>query len=381
MTLVFAGFYQVLTPSSQGITGTESQVITKANSTESTTLSASLSANAAQAKPQPSELGAFHVTPLLKKNGFILNDYKVTEGEIIKNDFLSTILDRHGINAAQIDQIDRLARALENSPLLIPGKKYRVLADSETGKAKHFIYEPDAYRYYVYTLTDPMEVKEIKHPVERKVVSSSGVITSSLWNAIVGNGMSFAIASKMEDAFQWSVDFHHIQKNDKFRLVYEEDWIEGEKVGVGKLIAAHFNHFDKDYYAIRFKNENYDGFFDPEGRPMKKTFLKAPVKYARISSKFNLRRFHPVLKRVKPHLGTDYAAPYGTPIMAVAAGTIERIGRTRGNGNFIKIKHDKTYATQYLHMQKFAKGMVMWVLRDLLRVLTFVSVFGKTASR
>ncbi len=309
-------------------------------------------------KTSPSkELSSFPVPELKERYGFVYNYFDVSEGTIEKNEFLSVILDRYGVGAAQVDVLAKKLRQLPNRPTLRVGRDYTVLSDPETKEAEYFIYEPNAYRFFVYDLRDTMRVYEVEKEVEKKVVTNSGVIESSLWNAIVGNDMSFAIASKMEDALQWSVDFHHVQKGDRFRLYFEEDWIEGERVGVGKLIGAHYQADGNDYYAIRFKNDNYDGFFDPEGRPMKKAFLKSPVKYARISSAYNLRRFHPILKRTKPHYGTDYAAPRGTPILAVANGYIERIGRTRGNGNFIKIKHDKVYATQYLHMNGFAKGM------------------------
>ncbi|MGB1217780.1 MAG: peptidoglycan DD-metalloendopeptidase family protein, partial [Saprospiraceae bacterium] len=305
---------------------------------------------------------AFPLPEREQKYGLYVEEYDLVEDKIKNNEFLSIILDKHGISTFEVDKVAKKAIELELNPPLVVGKKYKVLKNKETGKAEFFIYEPNPYRYFKYDLRGEMNVEEIEKTVEKRIGSLSGLISSSLWNAIVenkgiSNAMGFAVAANMEDALQWTVDFHHVQKNDKFRLIYEEDWIDGELVGLGRLIACHFNHYNQDNYVIRFKNDNYDGFFDLEGRPSKRSFLKAPVKYSRISSSYNLRRFHPVLKRVKAHLGTDYAAPYGTPILATADGYIERIGRTRGNGNFIKVKHDATYATQYLHMQKFAKGM------------------------
>ncbi len=308
------------------------------------------------------KIGAFHLPPLKEKYGLILNQYETVESKVKKNDFLSVILDNHHVSASDVDILAKKEKHLEQTPYLRPGKKYTILKNRETQKVEYFAYEPNPYKYILYDLRDTMSVTEVRKKVTKKVVNSSGVIESSLWNAIVGSddiapSMVQSIAANMEDALQWSVDFHHVQKGDKFRMIFEEDWIEGERVGVGKLIAAHFFQDGNDYYAIRFKNEKYDGFFDPEGRPMKKNFLKAPVKYARISSRFNRNRFHPVLKRRKAHLGTDFAAPTGTPIMATADGTVIKRSRTRGNGNFVKIKHDDTYSTQYLHMSKFQKGV------------------------
>jgi murein DD-endopeptidase MepM/ murein hydrolase activator NlpD len=163
----------------------------------------------------------------------------------------------------------------------------------------------------------------------------------------------------MEDALQWSVDFHHAQKGDRFKLLYEEETVECEPAGIGRVYAAIYETGGKEYHSIYFESgkKEQTGYYDLEGRPMNKGFLKAPVKYARISSGYNLRRFHPILKYVRPHFGTDYAAPAGTPILAVGSGTVIEAGYGKGNGNFVKIKHDNTYQTQYLHMRGFAKGI------------------------
>lgn len=147
------------------------------------------------------------------------------------------------------------------------------------------------------------------------------------------------------------------KKNDKYKLVYEREYIDGSPVGIGRLVGAYYKNADHDYYAVFYENEKYAGFYDLEGRPTKSGFLRAPVKFSRISSSFNLNRYHPILKRRRPHFGTDYAAAYGTPIMAVANGVITKASFTRGNGNYVKIKHDKTYQSQYLHMSRFAKNI------------------------
>lgn len=314
------------------------------------------------ARISKTDLGAFERVDVKEKYDLIFNYYDVVEGKIKRDEFLGVILDRHHVTPLEVDKLAKLEQELENRPMLNVGKKYTVLSNKETQKAEYFIYEPSPYKYFVYQIKDELKITEKEREVIKKTASSSGVITSSLWNAIVGNdridpSMVFSMATNMEDAFQWTVDFHHVQKGDRFKLIFEEDWIDGERVGVGRLLAAEFNFDSKSYHAIRYKSDNYDGFFDLEARPMVKTFLKAPVKYSRISSRYNPRRYHPVLKRTKAHLGTDFAAPKGTPIYATANGTVSRKGRTRGNGNFVKVKHDDTYSTQYLHMSGFAKGI------------------------
>ncbi len=305
----------------------------------------------------PQKLGAFPVTVPTLKYGFALDTFQVTKSVIENNQFLSDILLKHKINYGQIDQIAKKADDIFSVTKLRAGKPYMILAKDTASAAEYFIYEPDDFRYVVYDLRDTMSVKIVEHEITTKIQTAVGTIESSLWNAMVDNGHSFDLTAKLEDVFAWSIDFHHVQKGDQFKLIYDEQFIDGKAVGVGKVRGAYYKNYDNEYHAIYFENEKHHGYFDLEARPMEKAFLKAPVKYSRISSRFNRNRFHPVLKRRKAHLGTDYAAPYGTPIFAVADGVVVKRGYGRGNGNYVKIKHDGVYQTQYLHMQNFAKGV------------------------
>lgn len=165
------------------------------------------------------------------------------------------------------------------------------------------------------------------------------------------------LTNKMERAIAWSVDFHHLQEGDQYKVYYEKIYVDGEEISAGDLIAVHFKHRGKDFYSIKYERGDIKGYYDETGYSAKRAFLKAPVEFSRISSRYNLRRYHPVLKHVRAHLGTDYAAPAGTPIIAVGDGVVEKAEFSGGNGNYVKIRHDKTYQTQYLHMSKFAKGV------------------------
>jgi murein DD-endopeptidase MepM/ murein hydrolase activator NlpD len=183
-------------------------------------------------------------------------------------------------------------------------------------------------------------------------------LESSLWNALEEQGVDPGIIDNMEDALSSSVDFYHTQRNDKFKLIYENKYVDGELVELGRLIAACYINENGANYSFLYKTKDGDeGYFDQEGRPAKKAFLKAPVKFSRISSNYNLRRFHPIKGRTIPHLGTDYAAPYGTEIRTVSDGVVTEARYGGGNGNYVKVKHDNVYETQYLHMSRFAKGM------------------------
>lgn len=287
--------------------------------------------------------------------------FDTEEGLIEQGSVLSEIFSSIGIGVSTLHKLLEAGEDVFDVRQLRAGKKYKVLTDKSSQNPSYFIYEPDAINYYVFDIKDERGIIKGQKPVDTLHRQFAGLIESSLWNAFsfydIESNQIPALTAKMEDALAWSVDFHHLQPGDQFKLLYDEYFVDGVSVGIGEMQAAYFQTSGKDYYAFKYNNSQYDGYFSEDGRPMKKAFLKAPVKFSRISSRYNLNRFHPVLKRVKAHLGTDYAAPYNTEIYATADGVIERIGRTGGNGNFIKIKHDDTYSTQYLHMNKFASNM------------------------
>lgn len=308
---------------------------------------------------------AFHglpiKTPEYAYENIDLSQYEVVEGTIENGAVLSEIFSSLQIDLSTMHQLLEAGKDVFDVRNLRAGKNYKLLKDSKNSLPAYFIYEPDRINYYVFDLYNQINITKGQKPVDTLHHTFAGRIQSSLWNAFsdydVTSSQIPVLTAKMEDALAWSVDFHHLQPEDHFKLIYDEYFVEGESVGIGELKAAYFNTSGKDYYAFLYNNGKYDGYFSQDGRPMKKAFLKAPVKFSRISSRYNLNRLHPVLKTNRAHLGTDYAAPYNTEIYATADGVIERIGRTAGNGNYIKIKHDKTYSTQYLHMNKFAANM------------------------
>ncbi|WP_157974567.1 peptidoglycan DD-metalloendopeptidase family protein [Lewinella sp. IMCC34183] len=293
--------------------------------------------------------------------GLALDTFSIDQDTILFGQTLGDILLGEGLAPQQAYTASSNFNEMLDVRNLRAGRTYQILDDPDTEGPDFLIYSPTVYRYLRLDLqgTGLDEYREL--PVVIREGLAAGKVESSLWNAMVGAGHSFALTDKMEDALQWSVDFYHVQQGDAFQLVYEQEFVEEKEAGFGRVRAARYSTGGKDIYALYFVSEDstQTGYFGLDGQPMKSTFLKAPVRYSRISSRYNLRRFHPVQRRVKPHLGTDYAAPYGTPIVAVADGVINRSGRTRGNGIFVKIHHDKRFDTQYLHMQKRAPGMVV----------------------
>ena len=343
----------------------------------SPSLKNNLSASAHQSSEKV-DLGAFPLTVPNLKYGFALDTFQVIENEVKNGEFLADILSRNHLDYPSIDQLVKNAEGIFDFRHFRVGKAYTILTKDSTKRANYLVYEPSVYEYIVFNLGEDLSVKKVERDIISQRRVSAGVIESSLWNAMVNNGMSFELTAHMEDALQWSIDFHHVQKGDQFKLVYDENYIEGQAVGVSQVHAAYYKNIENEYYSIYYPDPEgeREGYYDLDGRPMESSFLKAPVKYSRISSYYNLNRFHPILKRRRPHFGTDYAAPYGTPIYAVGNGVVTRASYTKGNGNFVKIKHDDTYETQYLHMQKFAKGIGVGVHVKQGQVIGYVGSTG-----
>ncbi len=290
--------------------------------------------------------------------GFNPDSVHIENNVIRKNQIFGNILSENGLTTNLILLLEHEAREIFNIRSIRPGEKYHVIKKHECDdKPVAIVYEPDKYKYVVCDLRDSVSVKLVEKKVETCEETIQGKITNSLWGALQEKGIHPSIIDLMEDALSSSVDFYHTRNGDEFKLIFENKYIDGESVGVGRLIAACYINDNGSNYSFLYKTKDEEGYFDFEGRPAKKTFLKAPVRFSRISSSYNLRRFHPIKGKTIPHLGTDYAAPYGTEIRAVADGVVTAASYTGGNGKFVKIKHDNIYETQYLHMSRFAKGV------------------------
>lgn len=291
--------------------------------------------------------------PVKMKFGLNLNDFRMESDSVKKNDFLSTILEKHGVSYRVVDQIAREYKDTFDIRKIRPFRPYRVLYDKSTpDSALYFIYEKSEESYVIFGLRDSIFARNGKHPVEYRVKEASGVISSSLSMTMQEENLRSKLALELADIYAWTIDFYRLQKGDFFKIIYKEKCIDNESVGVGEILAADFNHGGEDFYSFLFKNDSVPNYFDENGESLKKAFLKSPLKFSRISSHYSKRRFHPVLKRFKSHLGTDYAAPTGTPILAVGDGTVIESAYKRNNGNYVKIRHNSTFTTQYLHMSK-----------------------------
>ncbi|MGB1032696.1 MAG: M23 family metallopeptidase [Flavobacteriales bacterium] len=290
------------------------------------------------------------------KYGFDINNFEVAEGLVEKNQVLSQILSPFGIGASQIDLLVSNCKEVFDVRKIRPNKKWKVLStpsDSST-VAAFFIYEPNLRDYYVFELNNEFKCWKGVHPTTTDLRFAEGVIEGSLYLTMEKSHAPVALTMELANLYAWTIDFYRIQKGDAFQILYEVELIDDQVVGSPDILAANFFHKDREFEAFSYTSNDRVDFYDNDGGSLRKAFLKAPVKFSRISSKFTKKRFHPVLKRYKSHLGTDYAAPHGTPIVAVADGTVSKSSYTKGNGKYVKIRHNSTYETQYLHMSKRA---------------------------
>lgn len=290
--------------------------------------------------------------------GIDITEKGMDEKTIKNGESLSTILTKYNVPMTTIDHIARNFTDVFDTRKIQVGKTYYVIYETDsTIKAETFIYEPNKVEYYLIHLSDSVWIEKGEKEVETRLNFVSDTIYSSLSKSLADKGAPASLAVKLSEIYAWTIDFYRIQKGDYFRLVYEERMVDDQRVGIGKILAAEFIHFDKPIYSFYFEQDSIGDYFDDEGNSLRKAFLKAPLKFSRISSRYSLQRFHPVQKRMKAHLGTDYAAPAGTPIYSVGDGVVTEAKFSQFNGNYVKIKHNSTYTTQYLHMSKIGNGI------------------------
>ncbi|HET6567819.1 MAG TPA: peptidoglycan DD-metalloendopeptidase family protein, partial [Rhodothermales bacterium] len=293
--------------------------------------------------------------PSLDEFGLAVDGVKTEDADVRRSQTLSEILSDYGVTPETIHDLAQKSDSVFDVTTLNVGKPYR--AYTSHGQLQYLVYEPNDVDYVVFDLTGSMSVRTDSRPVEISRHTASGVIDGSLYGSLVESGADPAIATKLADVFAWQVDFYHIQKGDRFSVLYEDRKVDGETIGTGKILAAHLTSYGEDYYAFYFDEGDVSGYFDEKGESLRRAFLKSPLKYSHITSHYSLHRYHPIQKRMKAHLGTDFAAPTGTPIMSTGDGVVIEARYKRYNGNYVKIRHNSTYTTQYLHMSHIAKGM------------------------
>jgi murein DD-endopeptidase MepM/ murein hydrolase activator NlpD len=299
-------------------------------------------------------------SPPTDSYGIQLNAYDIESHVIRRGQTLSTMLSPYGADHSIVHKISQAARGVFNLRSIKSGNDVSYYLHPESGELHYFIYQPSEREYVVFDIRNPEDIRIEKgrREVEVALRRIESNIESSLYMSLQNAGANPLLVHRLSDVYAWQVDFYRIMPGDHFAVIYEEQLIDGEPVGIGKIETALFHHRGEDYHAIYFEKEpDIGNYYDTEGNSLQKQFLRAPLEYSRISSRFTNRRYHPVLGRNMPHHGTDYAAPRGTPIRAVGDGTIIHSAYDRNNGNYIRIRHNGVYETGYLHMSRRASGM------------------------
>ena len=294
------------------------------------------------------------------KFGIKIDSLQSREHSIKRNESLYLILDKYGFGPQEIYSITKQARDIVDLESLRPGQKYWTYASSDNSKeVEKLVWQPTPIEYVVFNWqADSLEIYKAARPLTSKRAVASGTIDNSLYQTISSQDASPLLAYKLADIFAWQINFFGLRDGDSFNVAYHNQYIDDEYYGIGDIIAAEFTHRGETFQAYKFQHGTTDGYFDEDGNSVQKALLKAPFKFSqRISSGFNRNRFHPILKKRVPHYGTDYAAPPGTPVLAVGDGRVTTAGYSRGEGNHVKIKHNTIYETAYLHLSDFANGI------------------------
>ena len=313
--------------------------------------------------------------------GINADNYTLERKTVERGDSWSKILGEYGIGTQKVLRLDQLTKDICPLRTIRAGSHYTAFTrqDSTAVNLDYLVYEKNLVDYVVFAFVgDSVAVREGQREVEIRRKKSTAVISSSLWGAIMEAQLPYSLASEMEDIYQWTVDFFGIQEGDRFTVIYDEKFIDTLSVGIGRVWGAKFTHRGKDIYAIPFEQGGKLQYWEEDGGSLRKQLLKAPLKFTRISSKFSHARLHPVLKKYRPHHGVDYAAPMGTPVRAVADGTVTKKSYDKAAGNMLKIKHPGNLSSGYLHLRGFAKGIKVGARVSQGQVIGYVGSTGRS---
>ncbi len=309
--------------------------------------------------------------------GIHLDSYNIITGKVKRNQFISSILAAHGVAWNDIEKLLSDNRETFDPRKIRTGSSYSVLTTTDTlNRPDYLIYQHDPRVSYVFSLKDTLAIYRHDAEIIRTLRFSSGTISSSLWEAAQDNNLNPNLSAELSEIYAWTIDFFGLQKGDRFKVIYEEEFIGEESVGIRRVHAAQFEHAGSTIFAIPYIQDSTMSFFDTTGASLRKAFLKAPLRYSRISSRFSGGRMHPVLKIVRPHHGVDYAAPIGTPVLAIGDGRVTSTGYEGGAGRIVRIRHNSVYSTAYMHLSRFGPGISSGVYVKQGQVIGYVGSSG-----
>ena len=305
-----------------------------------------------------------------------LDSLDIKYGKVGNSQSLSDILSPF----VAVDIIDKIAK--ETGEVFDVRKMHtgntfaRISSKDSLHRTLYFIYEVNSIDFVVYDFRDSLRVYRDKKKVKVEVRTAAGKINSSLWNTFEDLSLNINLALQMSEVFAWTVDFYGLQKGDDFKVIYEEMYVDGRMVGIDRILSACFRASGKEYYAFLWEVKGTKAWFDENGQSLQRSFLKAPLRFSRISSRFSKSRMHPILKIARPHFGVDYAAPRGTPVEALGEGKVTEAGWKGGYGRFIAIRHNSMYSTSYAHLSGYAPNIKPGVHVSQGQIIGFVGSSG-----
>lgn len=289
--------------------------------------------------------------------GFNADSLRCVEGKVQKGQFFSNLLAAHGMSAGESYALTQACDSVFDVRTLRVGNAYRAYYSGDD-RLEYLVYDRDRMHCIVFDCSEPYSAWVYEKPVLHNEKYADVTISSSLWNDMIAADVSPLLILSLSDIYAWTVDFFGLQKGDRFRVLYQETVCDGEVISVDTVRYAVFSHAGQDYPAIMYDQEDGGNlWWNEKGESMRKAFLKAPLKYSRISSGFSYARKHPVTRKVQPHTGVDYAAPKGTPVMTIGDGVVTSVKYEGAGGNTVRIRHNSVYSTAYLHLSKYAKGL------------------------
>ncbi len=289
--------------------------------------------------------------------GIVTDSFQIERNEVKPGEYLGGIFMQLGVDPKIIGNIRTYTDGIFEIRKLRSGNTYTAMTSTADNKLKYFVYSLNDTSYVVFDFRDSLHVHTGSKEVVRQLKSLSGVINSSLWTSIQNSGGDANMAVALANIYQWTIDFYAIQKGDAFKVIYEELSVDGKPLSIGEIHSAVFTTDGKPYYAFRFEQDNVTDYFDEHGENLRKEFLKAPLKFSRITSRFSNSRLHPILRIRRPHHGVDYAAPKGTPVHTIGNGTVLKSSYAGGAGRLVSIRHRNGYTTSYMHLSGFGPGI------------------------
>jgi hypothetical protein len=290
--------------------------------------------------------------------GIPSDSFNLLTGHIKRNGFLAQILLEHGVTMEEIDKVIKNSASVFDVRKIRSGNNYTLFCKKDSiARASYLVYEHDPTTCYVFSFNDSLNITPYRKEIKRVIKYVSATIETSLWDAMLAGGLHPSLVIGLSDIFAWSIDFFGLQKGDCFKVVYEEMSIDEKPLGPGKIYGAQFSGNGSTIYAIPFIQNGKESFFDGEGNSLRKAFLKAPLQFSRVTSRFSSSRMHPILRIRRPHYGVDYAAPVGTPVLAIGDGRVTQTSHEGGSGKMVRIVHNSVYSTAYLHLNRFGAGI------------------------